>query len=130
MSTINQLSNDYQGVAALAEYFNKAVMVLKKEYLFADEFNRVKYPSLRLTDDERQAAHKFCEEVLTYLSAQPYFVQSVTTKIAKEDLAKLQKVLANKRVLTEEELEKLDIVLFFLDEERSVLFRKLRMSRI
>ena len=105
-------------------------MVLKKEHLLDDEFNRAKYPSLRLTDDERQAAHKFCGEVLKYVSTQLHFVQSVTTKIAKEDLAKLQKVLANKRALTEEELEKLDIILFFLDEERSVLFRKLRMSRI
>jgi hypothetical protein len=130
MSNINQLSNEYQNLAALAEQFNKAILVLKKEYLLSDEESKKKYPTLRLTDTERKNAHDFSEKMLVYLNERQPFMKAISRKIAQDDLINLQKTLALENTLNEDDLEKLDIVLFSLDEERSVLFRKLRMSRI
>lgn len=130
MSNVNQLSNEYQNLAALAEQFNKAILVLKKEYLLSDEESKKKYPTLRLTDAERKNAHDFSEKMLVYLNEQQPFMKAISRKIAQDDLINLQKTLALENTLNEDDLEKLDIVLFSLDEERSVLFRKLRMSRI
>lgn len=130
MSNVNQLSNEYQNLAALAEQFNKAILVLKKEYLLSDEESKKKYPTLRLTAAESKNAHDFSEKMLMYLNEQQPFMKAISGKIAQDDLINLQKTLALENTLNEDDLEKLDIVLFSLDEERSVLFRKLRMSRI
>lgn len=128
---MNQLLNEqYDGLADFIQKFSRAVLVLKKEYVLSDRNLSQQYPYLNVSESERRRTHELGEGMIDYLQENPSLRQSFPQKIKLQELDKIKLKILNEKVLDEEELKQLDIILFSLDEERSVLFRKLSMNRV
>jgi hypothetical protein len=131
MSQLNPFSEEYHNsLAELTQLFSEAILVLKKEHILADESLKKKFPSIRLTNIEQKKAHEFTKEMLDFLNTNSHRSQKIAQQISINDFEDLKLNINNGNVLNEDELKNLDILLFSLDEERSVLFRKLTMNRI
>ena len=131
MSQLNPFSEEYHNsLAELTQLFSKAILVLKKEHILANESLKKKFPSIRLTDIEQKDAHEFTKEMLDFLNINSHRSQKISQQISVDDFDDLKINVNNGNVLNEGELKNLDILLFSLDEERSVLFRKLTMNRV
>ena len=128
---MNQLLiEQYDGLAEFIQKFSRAVLVLKKEYVLSDMNLSKQYPHLNVSESERRRTHELGEGMINYLQENSSLRQSFPPKIKLQELDKIKLKILNEKVLDEEELKQLDIILFSLDEERSVLFRKLSMNRV
>jgi hypothetical protein len=131
MSQLNPFSEEYHNsLAELIQLFSKAILVLKKEHILANESLKEKFPSIRLTDIEQKKAHEFTKKMLDFLNTNSHRSQKISQQISISDFEDLKLNINDGNVLNEDELKNLDILLFSLDEERSVLFRKLTMNRV
>jgi hypothetical protein len=144
MSETTLITKKYNDMASLASKVNKSVIVFKKMFLLEEEENKVKYPKLSVTDDELEAAKKNLTESLKVLDkvaanternnlvtgeAESSALQTLVLK-NESDRNEIESILASldqDQVLTKTNFITLDKIINILDNERNLLFKKMKM---
>lgn len=146
MSDISVLSNQYEQLVATSDKVNNSVIAFKKKSLLDDAATKSKYPKLSISTEELEAAKQilllFLDNILKLIendSLESDFIPAIIlddykTRLSvnpymKDDLKKLIIELKQNQQVTEDDIEVLDSILSILDNERSILFRKLRTAR-
>ena len=146
MSDISVLSNQYNQLVATSDKVNNSVITFRKKWLLEDANNKTKYPKLSVTPEEVDYAKLnlvvFLENIDRLLedddSASDFLPATVlhdykrrlsVKPYLKEDLKKLIELLKENKPVTDDNIVLLDAILSVLDNERGILFRKLRTAR-
>ena len=148
MSDISALSTQYDQLVETSEKINNSVIVFKKQNLLQDAASKQRYPNLKVTPEEIMEANTilslFLVSVFDFADNQQTVAKEFMPEAVKddykiklrrntayldEDLKKLQKNLNDKRPVTDNDLQVMDILVTTLDTERNSLFRKLRTAR-
>lgn len=146
MSDISVLSDQYEQLVETSDKVNNSVITLKKKSILTEDPDSVrKYPKLKVTSEELDAAKNillaFLQNVLQLMQkeySKSEFIPSIiledykerlTNQYLREDVVKLIDDLKQKGMVSGDDMQTLDIILFILDTERSTLFRKLRKAR-
>ena len=146
MSEISVLSNQYNKLVSTADKANDCIVIFKKANLLNDERNRMKYPKLKVSLQEKNNAREFLlpflrsvKRIVKEESPDTEFIPNIIiddyrVKLAKnpylsEDLDKIIHCLQGDQYINGEEIAVLDSILTVLDKERGDLFKRLRTAR-
>jgi hypothetical protein len=146
MSDISLLSSYYQRIVAISDKVNEAVITLRKKSLKSDNRLGGKYKHLRVSQRESSDAgrnvltllkeinsiienHSFRESFLPN-----YLVQSLMDRVKSDQgfrpaINDLTKILSEDKKLTSKHFSLLDSILSVIDQDRTIVFRKLRSMR-
>jgi ABC-type bacteriocin/lantibiotic exporter with double-glycine peptidase domain len=147
MSDFSLLYKKYNSVSNLTNSLNNSVITLKRKMLYSSKQEiRDKVPQLKVSEDEISKARN---EIIIILSELASFYTDHDTKnnlyelmdnqlfksqvlnnveFKDEITGALAKIKANEE-LTSRDLSTIDKFIYILDNEASILFRKLRTSR-
>lgn len=146
MSDFSLLYKKYNSVSGLTNELNNSVITLKRRNLFAKPDVQQQHPKMQVSDSEVAKAQ---HDIVQILSDLEQFYQSQTmqnnfyelkdnplfknqilddSEFRNQILQALDKVKANKN-LNNKELSYIDKFISVLDNEASVLYRKLRTNR-
>jgi len=145
MSQIGVLLDQYKRLVTTSDNINNSIVVLKKRSLLKEP-DKSKYPNLRITQQEIEAASEllinFLENVskvvrgdaresefLPSLVFEDYKKKISTNQFLEEDLKELISKLKIGEDIESNSISVLDELLSVLDIERRALFRKLRAAR-
>lgn len=146
MSDFSVIHKKYNSISNLTNELNNSVIVLKRRNMVADPKVRKTHPKLQVQEDEIAKANQDITDILTALEA--FYAKPETTsslyelmdnllfkKFILENveykqniLQSLEKLKALKH-LNNKELSGIDKFISILDNEASVLYRKLRSTR-
>ena len=146
MSDITVLSNQYEKLVATSDKVNNSVIVFKKKRLLNDKSNRDKFPKLAVTDKEIEEARDTLlpfldnikkildedfsqSEYIPTIILQDYKEKLLSSAYLKDDVNTLIERIKDNLGMADDNIEVLDKILSILDNERSMLFRKLRKAR-
>lgn len=146
MSNISTLSNQYEKLVSTSDKINNSVIAFKKKNLLNDRQNQLKYPKLKVSMEELSSARDtllpFLENVNNILGEdhlESDFIPSLILKdyrsklsseaFLQDDINRLITGLKNNQPISGHDITILDTILSILDNERSLLFRKLRKAR-
>ena len=146
MSEISVLSNQYNKLVETSDKVNNSVIVYKKKKLLSEPSNLKKYPKLFISLDDSDLAKDTLLSFLTNLKQileedrkESDFIPSIvledykkkldTNQYLKEDIESLISFIDKDQVISEENISILDGIMSVLDNERNILFRKLRTAR-
>lgn len=146
MSEISVLSNQYNKLVETSDKVNNSVIVYKKKKLLSEPSNLKKYPKLFISSDDSDLAKNTLLSFLTNLKQileedrkESDFIPSIvledykkkldTNQYLKEDIESLINFIDKDQVISEENISILDGIMSVLDNERNILFRKLRTAR-
>ena len=146
MSEISVLSNQYNKLVETSDKVNNSVIVYKKKRLLSEPSNLKKYPKLFISSDDSDLAKNTLLSFLTNLKQileedrkESDFIPSIVledykkkldaNQYLKEDIGSLINFIDKDQVISEENISILDGIMSVLDNERNILFRKLRTAR-
>jgi len=146
MSEISVLSNQYNKLVETSDKVNNSVIVYKKKKLLSEPSNLKKYPKLFISSDDSDLAKSTLLSFLTNLKQileedrkESDFIPSIVledykkkldaNQYLKEDIESLITFIDKDQVISEENISILDGIMSVLDNERNILFRKLRTAR-
>lgn len=146
MSEISVLSNQYNKLAETSDKVNNSVIVYKKKKLLSEPSSLKKYPKLFISSDDSDLAKNTLLSFLTNLKQileedrkESDFIPSIVledykkkldaNQYLKEDIESLISFIDKDQVISEENISILDGIMSVLDNERNILFRKLRTAR-
>lgn len=146
MSEISVLSNQYEKLVQTSDKINNSVIAVKKKDLLSRHTIKHQFPKLILTDEDFKEAMSVLLHFLQNLNSlineesnksddlpliilDDYKAKLNESPYFKEDLAQLILDIQDSKVLDEKDIKVLDRVLSVLDNERTLLFRKLRTAR-
>lgn len=146
MSEISVLSNQYKKLVETSDKVNNSVIVYKKKKLLSEPSNLKKYPKLFISSDDSDLAKNTLLSFLTNLKQileedrkESDFIPSIVledykkkldaNQYLKEDIESLISFIDKDQVISEENISILDGIMSVLDNERNILFRKLRTAR-
>lgn len=146
MSNISVLSDQYKQLVTTSDSVNNSVVAFKKHALISNQVSKNLYPNLSVSNEELQNAKvtllHFFENVRHLLNGDftgSEFIPSTvlddykerlqSSAFIQEELDTLINRLQNDQALTGEDLKVFDTLLSILDNERNILFRKLRTAR-
>lgn len=146
MSNISVLSDQYKQLVTTSDNVNNSVVAFKKHALISNQASKNLYPNLSVSNEELQNAKvillHFFENVRHLLKGDftgSEFIPSTvlddykerlqSSAFIQEELDTLINRLQNDDALTGEDLKVFDTLLSILDNERNILFRKLRTAR-
>jgi hypothetical protein len=146
MSEMTLITKRYSDMAEFTSKVNKSVIVFKKKSLLEDESSRKKYPKLSVSENEIITAKRTLLESLSDLEKMASNTEH-SNKItgATESSALQTLVLQNdtdrneinnivnsingNKILSKTNFMILDKIISILDNERNLLFRKMKMMR-
>jgi len=146
MSDFSVIHKKYNSISNLTNELNNSVIVLKRRNMVADQKIRKEYPKLQVQEDDISKAYQDITGILTMLEAfylkaettnslyelmdNPLFKKFILDNVEyKQNILKsLEKLKASKH-LNNSELSGIDKFISILDNEASVLYRKLRSTR-
>lgn len=146
MSEISVLSNQYNKLVETSDKVNNSVIVYKKKKLLSEPSNLKKYPKLFISSDDSDLAKNTLlsflanlKEILEEDRKESDFIPSIVledykkkldaNQYLKEDIESLISFIDKDQVISEENISILDGIMSVLDNERNILFRKLRTAR-
>ena len=146
MSEISVLSNQYNKLVETSDKVNNSVIVYKKKKLLSEPSNLKKYPKLFIPSDDSDLAKNTLLSFLANLKQileedrkESDFIPSIVledykkkldaNQYLKEDIESLISFIDKDQVISEENISILDGIMSVLDNERNILFRKLRTAR-
>jgi len=146
MSEISVLSNQYKKLVETSEKVNNSVIVYKKKKLLSEPLNKKKYPKLFISFEDSAAAKETLTSFLTNLKqileedrSESDFIPSIvledykkklgSNQYVREDIQSLISLINKDDIISDEDITLLDGIMSVLDNERNVLFRKLRTAR-
>lgn len=147
MSDVSVLSKKFNELVSLSNKFNEAVIALKKKYLAGKKQkksnNKGKASQTVDLDERRKYLVYFLQNLLDIIektgsssqgdlssSLFDNFIKRIHSyPFIKDELKFLISKIENNKELDEENFQILDKLLSELDNERNVLFKKLRSSR-
>ncbi len=146
MSEISVLSNQYNKLVETSDKVNNSVIVYKKKKLLNEPSNLKKYPKLFISSDDSELAKSTLLSFLTNLKQileedrkESDFIPSIVledykkkldaNQYLKEDIESLITFIDKDQIISEENISILDGIMSVLDNERNILFRKLRTAR-
>lgn len=146
MSEISVLSNQYNKLVETSDKVNNSVIVYKKKKLLSEPSNLKKYPKLFISSDDSDLAKNTLLSFLANLKQileedrkESDFIPSIVledykkkldaNQYLKEDIESLISFIDKDQIISEENISILDGIMSVLDNERNILFRKLRTAR-
>lgn len=147
MSEISVISDQYEQLITTSDKINNSIITIKKKSLLAVPANREKYPKLFVSSSALDEANGILLNFVESLQRQikddqkdsdflPFSVAGDYNKkllsdnpYIMEDLCALHSALAKHEPISQDGLSVLDTLLSTIDQERSMLFRKLRRAR-
>ncbi len=146
MSEISILSDQYKKLVETSEKVNSSVIVYKKRKLLNESASQSQYPKLFISSDESAVAKDILVSFLTNIKQileegriESDFIPSLvledykkkldTNQYLKEDIESLIALISKDQTISEESIGILDSIMSVLDNERTILFRKLRTAR-
>ncbi|HEY9044625.1 MAG TPA: hypothetical protein VIN08_01970 [Ohtaekwangia sp.] len=144
MSETTLITKRYNDMASFASKVNKSVIVFKKKSLLEDDENKIKYPKLNVSVNELELAKKNLRESLQELDKVAATTERSNVFTGEPESSALQTlVLKNEtdrneidsilhsldegQVLTRTNFVTLDKIISILDNERNLLFKKMKM---
>ncbi|MCO5950529.1 hypothetical protein [Mucilaginibacter flavidus] len=146
MSDFSLLYKKYNSVSSLTNGLNNSVLTLKRRNLVSKPGVEEQHPKLQVSDSEVEKAQKDISLILSDLEMfyqnqnihnnlyelrdNPLFKNQIldNTEFRNQILAALEKVKSSKS-LTNKDLSYIDKFISVLDNQASVLYRKLRTNR-
>jgi hypothetical protein len=146
MSNFSLIFKKYTSVSNLTNDLNKSVITLKRRNLSSLKDNNERLPKLQVSDDEVKKANELIRRILTLLENfyhqqetsnelyelidNSFFQNQILQNVEFKDkiIRILNKVRENKS-LAQNDLASIDKFISILDNEASVLFKKLRTTR-
>lgn len=146
MSEMTLITKRYSDMADFTSKVNKSVIVFKKKSLLADHANKGKYPELDVSEEELKTAKNNLLESLSDLEklaadteynnkltglAESSALQNLVLRneTDRKEIESIVRVLKENQTLTKTNFLMLDKIIAILDNERNLLFRKLRTVR-
>ena len=146
MSEISVLSNQYNKLVETSDKVNNSVIVYKKKKLLSEPSNLKKYPKLFISSDDSDLAKNTLlsflanlKQILEEDKKESDFIPSIVledykkkldaNQYLKEDIESLISFIDKDQIISEENISILDGIMSVLDNERNILFRKLRTAR-
>jgi hypothetical protein len=146
MSDFSLLYKKYNSVSNLTNDLNNSVITLKRKHLTDIPATREKLPQLSVDEKEVTKANNQIKEILSLLeefynkqetSNELYELmdnalfqnQILNNAVFREDILKVLKKIKENKNLSPKDLTNIDKFISILDNEASVLFKKLRTSR-
>ena len=146
MSEISVLSNQYETLVNTSQKINNSIIILKKKDLLRRRDSARRYPKLILSESQyveaidillpflKELASLFgggninaselplsiMDDYIEKLKGGPYFKEALNRLIAN---------LESNKELESKDIETLDSIISAMDDERTLLFRKLRTAR-
>ena len=146
MSEISVLSNQYKKLVETSDKVNNSVIVYKKKKLLNEPSTKKRYPKLFISSEDSAMAKEILTSFLTNLKQileedrkESDFIPSIVledykkklgaNQYVKEDIESLLSLISADKAISTEDIGLLDGIMSVLDNERNVLFRKLRTAR-
>jgi hypothetical protein len=146
MSDFSTLYKKYKSVSNLTDDLNKSVITLKRRRLSSLKENEEQQSRLQVSEEEVKKANELIKSILTLLenfynqqetSNELYelmdnsFFQNQILKnvVFKEEIIRVLNKVRENQNLTQKDLANIDKFISILDNEASILFKKLRTSR-
>ena len=142
MSDISIISNQYEKLVKTSDRIINSVITFQKKSLLADKSKRKLYPKLAVTEaeilDAKSTIKSFLKNVLDILdndSKNTDFIPMIVLEDYKEKLLQTPYLEQNiRKMLLQDELliddiSTLDEIISVIENERGILFRKMRTSR-
>lgn len=146
MSVISVLSDQYNKLVETSDKVNNSLIIYKKKKLLTEPKTVKQYPKLSITSDESADAKETLVSFLTNIKQileedrkESDFIPSMvledykkkldTHQYLKEDIESLIASLIQDKMISEQSIDILDGIMSVLDNERTILFRKLRTAR-
>lgn len=146
MSEMTLITKRYGDIVDFTSKVNKSVITLKKRALLTDVSNREKYPKLTISDEEIKAAKENLLQSLTDLETwaidteynskllgvsessalQTYVIKN---EVDRREIESITRSIKEDIPLSKSNFIMLDKIIAILDNERSMLFKKLRTVR-
>lgn len=151
MSEMTLITKRYSDIMDFISKVNKSVIVFKKKSLLTDRINKDRYPKLEVTTEDMKTAK---EDLLQSLSDLENLAASnesssleynnklkglsessalqdiiLNNETERREIRNMVERLRANRPLSKEHFIILDKIIGILDNERSLLFRKLRTAR-
>ena len=146
MSEISVLSNQYEKLVQTSDKINNSVIALKKKGLLRRKDIHLKHPKLSLSESDYSSARiillSFLRDLNNLLNEESRTTEDLPLSILddyknklnespyfKDELKQLIADLDAEKELEEKDISVLDRVISVLDNQRTLLFRKLRTAR-
>jgi hypothetical protein len=146
MSDFGLIYKRYDSVSALTELLNNSVLALKKKQAFNDPAIAARYPKLAVSDEDvfsaRHSIHKTLEDLMVFIDGKRpetailelknnalFQSQVLNDDTFQHTIKDIQSKLDGEQELDQPELSALDKFISILDNESTILFRKLRNQR-
>ncbi|MDO3641502.1 hypothetical protein [Mucilaginibacter sp. L3T2-6] len=142
MSDVSVISNQYDKLVQTSDRIINSVITFQKSNMLEDQHNRQLYPKLKVSEGEVTEAKKtiraFLNNLLELLdkdSNNTEFIPLLVLDDYKKKLSQNPYLEENiKKMLLQEDLkpddiETLDNIIAVIENERGILFRKMRTSR-
>lgn len=146
MSEMTLITKRYSDMADFTSKVNKSVIVFKKKSLLADKTNKDKYPDLNISEDQITQAKKDLLESLSELeslAADTEYNNKLTgltessalqtlvlrNETDRKEIESIVGALKENQILSKTNFLMLDKIIAILDNERNLLFKKLRTVR-
>lgn len=143
MSEMTLITKRYSDMADFTSKVNKSVIVFKKRSLLSDQAKRAKYPQLAISEDDLKVAKKDLLESLAELEklagdteysnkltglTESSALQNLVLRneTDRKEIESIIKSLTEDKILSKTNFLMLDKIISILDNERNLLFRKLR----
>lgn len=146
MSDFSTLYKKYKSVSNLTDDLNKSVITLKRRRLSSLKENEEQQSRLQVSEDEVKKANELIKSILTLL--ENFYSQQETSNelyelmdnsffqnqilrnvVFKEEIIRVLNKVRENQNLTHKDLANIDKFVSILDNEASILFKKLRTSR-
>ena len=146
MSEITLITKRYDDITDFTSKVNKSVIVFKKKSLLEDRDNLIKYPKLKLSQEEIEKAEHDLLEALTQIEqfakdtdysnilnglteSSGFKKMILNNETDRKEIEMITQSLKDHKPLFKMHFKMLDKIISALDSERSLLFRKLRTAR-
>lgn len=146
MSDFGLIYKRYDSVSALTELLNNSILALKKKKAFDDPQIAAQYPKLAVSDEDifsaRASIHKTLEDLMVFIGGKRpetailelknnalFQSQVLNDDTFQHTIKDIQSKLEREQELEQSDLSALDKFISILDNESTILFRKLRNQR-
>lgn len=146
MSEISVLSNQYKKLVETSDKVNNSVIIYKKKKLLNEPSSKQQYPKLFISYEDSAMAKEILTSFLTNLKQileedrkESDFIPSIvledykkklgSNQYVKEDIESLINLIKKDEAISTDYISLLDGIMSVLDNERNILFRKLRTAR-
>jgi len=142
MSDVSIISNQYEKLVETSDRIINSVITFQKSNILANQKNHQLYPKLKVTDSEVKEAKKTIKSFLSNLielldqdSNNTDYIPSIVLDDYKKKLLQTPYLEDNiKKILHQNDLKAddmaiLDNIISVIENQRGILFRKMRTSR-